>query len=289
MRFIVIANPVAGRGLAKASLPKLEAELKLLGISYDLKLTDGPHHASLLAAQAENYEGIIAVGGDGTINEVVNGMQKNKPLCVVPLGTGNDLARSLKIPFGLESLKTITQGKIKPINMGLENEGLFVSSVALGLASDVMQRVNSKRNHRLIRGSLAIYLDIVASAFCLKPLTLRIEADDKVREVKSILTYVMNTPYTGGGLFLAPKANPTDHLLDVVIVRDTKGFEILKLLPGVYSGKHVNHPHVEFLRAKNVAITSLEPAPKMIDGEIKGYTPLKASVNPENLLVYQPS
>ncbi len=289
MRFIVIANPVAGRGLAQASLPKLEDELKLLGISYDLKLTDSPNHASLLAAQAENYEGIIAVGGDGTINEVVNGMPKDKPLCVVPLGTGNDLARSLKIPFGLESLKTITQGKIKAINMGLENEGLFVSSVALGLASDVMQRVNSKRNHRLIRGSLAIYLDIVASAFGLKPLTLRIEADDKVREVKSILTYVMNTPYTGGGLFLAPKANPTDHLLDVVIVRDTKGFEILKLLPGVYSGKHVNHPHVEFLRAKNVTITSLEPAPKMIDGEIKGYTPLKASVSTENLLVYQPS
>ncbi len=289
MRFIVIANPVAGRGLARASLPMLEAELKLLGISYDLKLTNGPNHATLLAGQAENYEGIIAVGGDGTVNEIVNGMPKDKPLCLVPLGTGNDLARSLKIPFGIEGLQTLTDGKVKAINLGLENEGLFVSSVALGLASDVMLRVNSKRNRRLIRGSMAIYLDIVASAFCLKPLNLRIEADDKVREVKSILTYVMNTPYTGGGLFLAPKANPTDHLLDVVIVRDTKGFEVLKLLPGVYSGKHVNHPHVEFLKAKNVTITSLEPAPKMIDGEIKGLTPLKATVNNENLLIYQPS
>jgi diacylglycerol kinase (ATP) len=289
MIFKVIANPVAGRGRTKAALPNLELELNNLGIAYELYLTKEPGHASILAKQAEGYNGIIAVGGDGTINEIVNGMPKNKPLCIVPLGTGNDLARSLNIPFGIESLKTLVSGNIVKIDLGIEQDGVFACSVALGLATDVMLKVNANRNHRLIRGSLAINLSIVSSAFSLKPLKLRIKADNKVREVESILTYVMNTPYTGGGLFLAPGANATDGLLDVVIVNDIRGWELLKMLPKVYSGKHVNHPKVEFLKAKNVTIESLEPAEKMCDGEIKGHTPLISEIHTEKLPVYVPA
>lgn len=288
MTYKVIANPTAGRGLARTNLPKLEAELKKLGISYKLFLTEGPKDAWRLAEDVESYEGIIAVGGDGTINEVVNGMPEDKPLCIVPLGTGNDLARSLKIPLGIKSLITIKEGNLKLLDLGIENDGRFVSSVALGLASDVMIKVNSNRNNPFLKGPFAIYMAIVASAFSLKPLQLRIEADDNIREIESILTYVMNTPYTGGGLFLAPEADPTDGLLDVVIVRDTKGLELLRILPKAYSGKHVNHPHVEFLKARNVKITSTSAHKKMVDGEIRGDTPLVAHINDRKLQIFVP-
>ncbi len=289
MTYKVIANPVAGRGRTKAALPMLKQELDELKIPYEIYLTKEPGHASSLAADAVDYDGIIAVGGDGTINEVVCGMPKNKPLCIVPLGTGNDLARSLQIPFGLESLQSIVSGKTISLDLGLEADGLFVCSVALGLASEVMIKVNSRRQNRLIKGPLAILLAIIQTAMTLKPMKLCIEADDKVRELESVLTYVMNTAYTGGGLFLAPMADPTDGMLDLVIVNDIKGLELLKVLPKAYSGTHVNHPKVEFIKAKNIKIESLEPHPKMCDGEIRGVTPLVASIHTEKLNLYVPN
>ncbi|MDD4264526.1 MAG: diacylglycerol kinase family lipid kinase, partial [Firmicutes bacterium] len=278
MTYKVIANPTAGRGLTRNNLPNIEKELEKLGIDYKLYLTKAPGHASDLAADLDDFNGIIAVGGDGTINEIVNGMPKdNKPLCIVPLGTGNDLARSLKIPFGIESLKLLTEGQLSQIDLGLNSEGIFLCSVAVGLATDVMIRVNSKRSRRILKGPLAILFALIASVFQLKPLNLIIDADDYHREITSVLVYVMNTPYTGGGIYLAPEADPSDGFFDVVLVKDATGWEIMKILPKIYTGGHVNHPKVEFLRAKNVQIKSNLASEIMVDGEIKGKTPLKTT------------
>jgi len=288
MAYKVIVNPIAGRGLAKSNVPKVKAVLEQMDIDYQLFLTEGPGHTAELAADLDDYSGVVAIGGDGTLNEVVNGMPKNKPLCVVPLGTGNDFARSFNIPFGVESLRLITEGQLREIDMGVYSEGVFLCSVAVGLASDVMMRVNAKRHMRFLRGKLAFLVEVIASAFQLKPLELTIDADDQHRELTSILVYVMNTSYTGGGIYLAPEADPGDGYLDLVVAKDVTGWELLKVLPKTYSGRHVNHPKVEFLRAKSIQIKSTVDTEIMVDGEIKGKTPLNVTLYPKKLQVFVP-
>ncbi len=277
---LIIVNPVAGGGRAGKLIPELHKRLKHYGIPYELVKTDAPDHATHLAEEAgnNNFDAVCAVGGDGTVNEVINGLGPEGPVFgVIPLGTGNDLARSLGISLQpLESVSLLAGGRIRRIDLGKEKDRLFSIIAGVGFPAEVMHRTNNYKG--LLRGSMAIAYNVVKTVSLLQPIPLELDLDGEklIRQASGV--FILNTRFTGGGLMVAPDADPQDGLLDVVIMNNLSRGGLLGLLPRVYSGGHRNHPQVEFHRASKINLTTVADYPKMFDGSIYGSTPLQVGV-----------
>lgn len=287
MEYKIIVNPTAGKGKAVKQLPVLRELLKNAGIQYDLELTRQRGHGTELARRAvtQGWPAVVAVGGDGTINEVVNGLAgSDTPLAVIPTGTGNDLARSLKLPRSLvEAVRTLANPRIKPIDMG-EDQGVYFTCIAgIGFPADVMYNVNLRKG--IFSGPPAIVWGIIKTFKELGEIPLTLEVDGKVmtRNVQGV--FILNTVYAGGGLQFSPEANYSDGLLDVLVMRDMSVWEVMSLLPRVYRGTHLSHPKVDFYRASQADVYCEQPVRKMFDGNIVGMTPIKARVFSQALKV----
>lgn len=290
VRYQLIANPTAGRGRTKKYLPLIEDVFRSSGHEYSLSLTEAPGHATLLAKEAvrAGYERIVAIGGDGTMNEVLNGLAETAAaLGVIPSGTGNDLARSLGIPLDIAAAARIALDPlVRRIDLGRERGAYFAVLAGLGFAADVIHHTNTHRGP--LRGQLAIASSVVATVAGLTPKPLSIIIDGVSYDGPTEAVFVMNTRFCGGGLMVAPDAKEDDGLFDVVLMRDFGRADLLRILPKVYSGRHVGHPKVEFYRGRTVKIAYARPLVKMVDGNIYGETPLEAEIVPGALAVLAP-
>jgi len=285
----VIVNPSAGRGDVSKFIPQLREMLSRKGISFELVVTRSPGHAIELAREGtKQFQTIVAVGGDGTINEVVNGiMGTDAVLGIIPLGTGNDLARSLKIPFSLEkSVQTLTSGRTVSIDVGKDIDGYFTDILGIGFPSDVMFHANTSTSR--FRGTTAIKASIIQVINKLQPYQVMIETDQGQFSATVMGVFILNTPYTGGGVNLAPDASMDDGAFDVVIMNEMRKLEFLRLLPKSYKGKHVGSPNVRIIRTSKIKITTVTPMRKNFDGNIIGITPIDAQVLPLALRVIVP-
>ncbi len=287
---LVIVNPIAGSGKAGRMVPELRNRLEKFGIPYTLTETQAPDHATQIAQKAaeEGYDAVCAVGGDGTVNEVINGLGEDGPAFgIIPLGTGNDLARTMGISLApLESVSLLSQGKIRKIDLGKETDRLFSIIAGLGFPAEVMKRTNSYKG--MLRGSMAIAYNVVKTISLLHPVPVELDLDGKKFSRKASGLFILNTRFTGGGLMVAPDADPEDGLLDVVIMNNLSRGGLLGLLPRVYRGGHRNHPQVEFFRAREISINTAAPYPKMFDGSIYGTSPLRVEVVPQKFKIICP-
>lgn len=292
MAFKFIVNPTAGRGRTGKLVDDLHRVLKDRGIEYDLVLTRQAGHGQELAekASSEGWPVVVAVGGDGTMNEVLNGIMvgnRATALGVMPTGTGNDLARTLGIPLDFAgAVDRLLAGQSRTIDVGRDNDGFFSIVCGLGFAADVMHHVNT-HHAPWLRGPLAIAAGVISVVNTLHPTRFRVEIDGKSWDSDLVAVFVLNTRFTGGGMMVSPQAAPDDGLLDVVLIRKISRLALLGLLPKVYSGKHLGHPCVEIYHARRVSFT---PDPdvrmiKMFDGNIQGMAPLTAELLPSVLTV----
>lgn len=253
-------------------LPHLVGLAKRLGMDFDLQLTRAPEHATELTSEhASQFDIVVAVGGDGTVNEVAAGAVKSRAVMgVIPTGTGNDFARALGRLKNLQDyFHRIVAGTVKAIDAGtvtIENrEMLFVNGVGVGFDAEVARE--SIGVHML--GGISRYLySLVKTLAKYKSAQMRIELDEKVVEAKTYLVAIGNGISAGGGFLLTPYARLDDGLLDVCLVSDVTIGRVLQVLPSVLKGNHDRHPEVTMERAKRIRIKSDTPVSIHRDGEV---------------------
>lgn len=290
---LVILNPVSGNGHAEKLWPQIDAALRAGGLDFDLARTTAPRVGVGLAEQAKRngYETLIAVGGDGTTNEVANGMlraAKGAPtgtLGVIPVGSGNDftkMLRGLPQPGSSEppdwrtsvqrllaaETRWVDVGKVTGDNpaRGFDGTGhYYVNGLDTGFGAAVAMHAHEVP---FLRGT-AIYLAAVFKTLIKYSVPhVKIEIDKDAIEQTSTMIAVSNGRCIGGGFWITPTAQNDDGLLDVMIARGLGRIGILTLLPKVMKGTHIGDPRVAFKQGVHVIIESPDPLIIETDGEI---------------------
>jgi diacylglycerol kinase (ATP) len=288
---VIIANPRAGHGKGTGNVERLRGAIRRRGLDGRVVVTECPGHATDLARALvdSGEQRIAAMGGDGTIGEVANALiGTDVELAIVSMGTGNDVARSLGLPLNdlAASLLMAFEGEARPVDMGRERERAFLSVLGLGFPAVVAAEAN---RFTWLKGPPAFFAAVYKALYRLRAVPLVIELDDLTLEMECAAVMIQNTPYTGGGLLMAPGARVDDGLLDVVIVDDIGKRDLMINFPKVYSGRHLLHPSFSLYRSARVRITSAEPLPKMFDGDLCGWTPIEAEVQRAALRVVRPA
>ncbi|MBI4446004.1 MAG: diacylglycerol kinase family lipid kinase [Acidobacteria bacterium] len=283
----IIANPAAGHGKSSSNLDQLRYLLRQRGVSYDLRLTEAPGHATRLAR--ELVQGgtslLVVMGGDGTIGEVIHGMIPSQSvLGIISVGTGNDLARTLGIPFNdvAQSLDIILSGKVRLIDVGWERDRHFVLVLGLGFPATVAEEANQMK---WLKGSPAFFGAVYKALFRMQEIPIRLSLDEQVMDVTCTSVLIQNARYCGGGQLMAPDAEIDDGMFDVVLVGPIGKWSLMRNFPKVYTGRHLRHPAFSVVRARSVRIESQNPLPKMLDGDLVGTTPVEAHVLHRSLKV----
>ncbi len=276
----VILNPAAGRGYGARAEPKVRRCLEAEGVNFDLVRTKGPWHAARLAEQAarDGFEMVVAAGGDGTANEIINGLLAASQdgtrvrMGVIPAGSGSDFASGIGLPADLdEACGRIARGQSKAIDIGRvtvagQEPRYFGNVVGVGFDGAVLiETLKMKR----LRG-LTLYLLAVLKTIFLNfdaPMTT-VAYDETEIVLPAMLVSVTNGPREGGGFLIAPDAKPDDGLFDVCIAHEVDRLTILRLLPHFLRGTHTGLDPITMVQAQQVTISSPEGLIAHVDGEV---------------------
>lgn len=279
----VILNPTAGRGAAKSALPEIEAYFAQFGVDYDLILTEFPGQAIGLAHEAgsNGYATVVAVGGDGTVNEVINGLmqasnggQLTSHLAVLPVGRGNDFSYGMGIPQDLESAcKLLVDGQSRLIDIGMVTggdypDGRFFGN-GVGIGFDTVVGFEAAKLPPFIGGIAGYIIAALKTIFLYyKEPLLRIEIDDEVIEQPCVMVSIMNGCRMGGSFLFAPDALQDDGVLNLCIAGHLTRLQILGLFPKVMKGTQKDHPAIKMPSTQHIQIIALKgKLPVHADGE----------------------
>ena len=269
-KYKLIANPAAGRGKANAAVLQVVELFKAKGASFDLELTTAPRQAAEIARKAlKEFDVIVAVGGDGTVNEIVPGMLfSTKPLGIIPSGSGNDFIKSLGIPNNIEkAVDIVLKGGTRIIDAGKINGMYFANGVGIGFDAAV-NRASYEMNHSK-RGLWLYVCALVRTLGKYKPVPVRITINGGIMEETPFLLTIGNGTTCGGGFKLTPHARVDDGLLDVTIVKPLGIPTLLWHLPKVFLGtidKVTNYARL--MRTSRLSVASVHPVPVHVDGEV---------------------
>ncbi len=272
-KWFFIVNVTAGRGKTGKKISKLVTSLNEHKIDFEIELTKFSKHATKLTLNAiENgYQKIAGVGGDGTINEIVNGiMQSGKQekivFAIIPEGGGNDFARYFHIPKNIEkAIHLLEIGKTQMVDIGKFDETYFMNS--LGIGFDAKAAINANKI-KWLNGLLRYYSAILLALFTNKPYKMNIKLDSEKISDELLMFSVGNGRFCGGGFQVTPNAIIDDGLFDICMIKFINRRKILKLLPTVIPGKHLNYEEVTTKRAKKIEVSSENEIPLYFDGEI---------------------
>lgn len=281
-RVAVVLNPMAGRGRGRRSAQRIKDLLSARRLDYTLWTAQRAGEAGALARQAVDQGAavVVAAGGDGTLNEALNGIFGSPAsLGILPLGTGNDFARHVGIPADLDqAVEVLTSGTHRRVDVGECNGRYFLNIAGCGFDAVVAERVNA--GYRMLHGTPAYLAAVAQSLASYRPAHMVIQADQERLESDVMLCSIANTQSYGGGMRIAPGASIEDGLLDVCVVRQVGRLEFLRAFPRVFRGTHVDHPKFAHFTAHSVTIQSDVPLPVLIDGEVVGTTPVVARIHP---------
>ena len=297
-----IVNPKSGRGRPHRLWPQISEVFRAQGRSFDVAFTQGRGQGKALARQAlqDGFDLIVAVGGDGVVNEVVNGMMADgkavnaeAALGVIPCGSGNDLARMLGLPREtLAAARHLAQGnRSKLIDIGeivftaggRKELRFFANDANLGFAADVVERL--ERTGKFSRGTVPYFVALLLTALRHRSQLVKLCVDDRSYERKMTTVLVCNGQSTGGGMWVAPDALLDDGLFDVVVIDDLRPWEIFWHAPKIYRGTHIAIRQVSVHRAWTVSVTSPQRLSVVADGEMIGESPAIFRVLPLALRV----
>ncbi|MDO5112194.1 MAG: diacylglycerol kinase family lipid kinase [Clostridia bacterium] len=284
-RFYFIVNPVAGGGRTLSAFEKVQQALNEREIDYAVAYTPGPFTATELARDAlDNGERcIVAVGGDGTMNEVAAALiGSDATMGMLPFGTGNDLARVLGLPTEpMAALSVLLKGQTRLMDTGRANERVFLNVAGIGFDVDGLL-ATLKYKHRF-RGMFPYMLGIFDALTHMRTLHMTFEANGETFREDTLLMGVGNGQYFGGGMRAVPTADPFDGLFDVYIVRKVGIFRFLTLLPSFVKGKHAQKACVRHFRTTDIRISCPEDCMLDIDGEVTEHTPARFTLLPASL------
>ena len=283
MKFLIIVNPISGRGYAEKAIPEIEAGMKRHGLDFDLVRTERPWHAAELAEGAvrDGYDVIVTASGDGTANEAVNGIMRARAAAgsdqsafsILPVGTGNDMAFGLGIRGTLEeSLEMLARNQRKRVDIGHVKGGdypegrYFVNGIGIGFDA-VVGFLAVKI--RWARGLLAYLIAVIQTVFIyFKAPTLEITYKDVTFSQASLMVSIMNGQRMGGGFYMAPLGDPGDGHFDLCIVAAPNRMRIFGLIPYFLKGTQASQPEIKSGRTDKILIRALEGTlPAHCDGE----------------------
>ncbi|MBN1326519.1 MAG: diacylglycerol kinase family lipid kinase [Candidatus Cloacimonetes bacterium] len=272
-RWLFIINSTAGRGKTGRKICKLVNLLNERGFDYDVEITKAPRHAIELTRNKikDGYRKIAAVGGDGTINEVVNGIMISKKsdeviLGLIPEGGGNDFSRNFRIPSDLEKAVDILEKEnTSRVDVGKIEDFYFINALGLGFDAKVAEYADKIR---YLNGLPRYFLALMQAMLKLKPHRLFVKINEELMDISTLLVSVGNGLSTGGGFLLTPEAQVDDGKFDICVITEVKFLRLLKLLPTVLTGKHVNEPEVRIIHTSHLEIKSDKKLPVYYDGEL---------------------
>ncbi len=307
---VAIVNPVAGGGKISSAWAETESALKTLCGAIDVQFTDRPGQAEELARQAvrDHVDEILVVGGDGTISEVVNGMQtaagaddKDVVLTTIPAGTGGDFRKSISVPDKLDQIldrlrhsepQRIDIGKICFVDhQGTETTRYFTNIASFGLSGEVDKVVNESRWPKRFGGRFTYAWSTFKAMGKYKPKKIRLRIDDDVDRMITFNTVaVCNGRYFGGGMLVAPKAALSDGLFDIVAIEPQSAISGLRNAPKLYQGRHLDEPNVQSWKGKRIEAIPADETQKAlldVDGEPLGTLPATFEIVAGALLLRQ--
>jgi YegS/Rv2252/BmrU family lipid kinase len=268
--------------------------MQRLGITPEVAYTTGPGHAVELArgAAASGRAPIVGVGGDGTLHEIVNGLlavsNPSAALGVIPAGTADDFAHTHGLPRIPEAAaEGVVTGAERRIDVGMCGDRYFLNAGGVGFDAQVAATVNTYRP-AWMRGALPYVLGTLFELGRYRNRDLEIHLDDRVLRQRCLLVAVANGCRYGGGMLIAPPADPSDGLLDVCVGGDFGRWEAVAMLRSVFSGAHLRHPKVALYRSREVRIVSTTDARVQADGEDLGRAPASFKVCPGALRLLAP-
>lgn len=287
----LIYNPTSGREEMRRLLPSILDRLDQAGIETSCHATTGDGDATREAAESvqRGYDILIAAGGDGTLNEVVNGMagyDDLPPLGIFPLGTTNDFARAMKIPKRWEDFcDLIIENKTRPIDIGKVNGRHFINIAGGGSLTELTYEVPSRLKTMI--GQLAYYMKGIEKMINLSPTELVIRAEG-IGEVEGefMMFLIANSNSVGGFERLAPDARIDDGLLDVIAVKKCNLAEFIRLVTMALRGDHFNDPRIMYFKTERMEVTSPGHVLLNLDGELGGELPGVFEILPRHLHIF---
>ncbi|WP_428910685.1 diacylglycerol kinase [Niallia sp. Krafla_26] len=273
----IIYNPTSGREAIKRNLPDVLEILENAGYETSAHATTGAGDATEEARLAveRRYDLVVAAGGDGTINEVVNGLaeQEYRPkIGIIPVGTTNDFARALQIPRDIVgAAEVIAKGDTIPIDIGRMNDRYFINIAGGGRLTELTYDVPIKLKTML--GQLAYYLKGIEMLPSLKATQLRIEYDGKLFEGETMLFLVGLTNSIGGFEKLSPNSSINDGMFSLLILKQTNLADFIRIATLALRGEHIHDPKVIYTKANRIKVTSEDKVQLNLDGEFGGLLP----------------
>lgn len=300
MKLELIVNLTAGGGKPRPHLKKIFKYLKENGFNFEVSYTSHHGEAVELAQKAADNgaELIVSVGGDGTVNEIVNGIMKSKndpSLGIIPLGWANDFIKSTDTSSDIiEACKILIKGKIKKIDVGVINNQIYFANICgIGFDAEVALLANQmKSKHPNLRILSAFVYVFATVKKLLSPFSyhnVKIKFDGQEIHSKILFIAVGNGKFYGGRFKITPEAILDDGLLEVCVVKEMGRFKYLSIIPKVFKGTHASIKGVNFYRAKEVVIQSSEPVLAQVSGEvIEGQKEFTITLLPKSLKLIVP-
>lgn len=294
---VFLVNPASGNGSTGKRWPELAHRAARLGLEGETLFSERPGHLTELAREASDRGLLVVVGGDGTLNEVANGVAgTGAEIAVLPNGTGQDFGRTYGIPTKFdEAVKVALDGKTRTVDAGRvhyrtsagdDTERWFANVGSVGMSGAVAQRANS--TSKALGGRVTFFYALTRVFLEWKNTEITVRLDEGERTGRMHDVILANGQWHGGAMWLAPDAQPDDGLFDVVLIGDVSMIDFLTTAPKIYKGKHVGHPKVEILRSATVGVEAPEHLPIEVDGEQIGTTPATFEVVPAALRVRVP-
>ncbi len=301
-RWLVIVNPNAGKRRGEKDWHRISALLEKYGLEYEVIFTKARHHAIEIAREKveAGYDHIIVVGGDGTMNEVINGIFAQEriqttevTLGMITVGTGNDWGRMFHIPLHYEeAVQTIRNkqtclqdaGVVEYRMDGTEGKRYFVNIAGIGFDAVVVSRANDLKD-RGKSGKLLYLWNILANLFRFHHSHTSIEVDGKKYSNNVFSISIGIGKYSGGGMMQTPDALADDGLFDITMIKKIGKFDVVRNIAKLYNGKIIHHPKVQTFQGKAILIDANPPIHLETDGESLGQSPFRFGIIPTSVKV----
>ena len=290
----VIVNPVAGAKSTRRIWPKINRLLKHVGLSFDFEYTEGVGHAIQLARDAacDGYRYVVAVGGDGTVHEVANGIlcsggASTATMGIISTGTGSDFIRSAGVQrnyvpacsvLANPRASCVDVGVVEYMSKGQRLQRFFVNAAGLGFDAAVAE--STERLPKYFGGTIPYVFGVLRTLIRYRNKLVSLGIGDKVEKMRIVTVVAANGGYYGGGMHVAPQADLRDGKLDLMVVRDMGKLELLKAFPRVYKGTHTTHPKVFMEKVSEITVDTAERVLVHADGEIIGEGPASFRIVP---------
>jgi YegS/Rv2252/BmrU family lipid kinase len=297
---VFLVNPASANGSTGRRWPEIANRAAAAGLSADALFSRAPGDLTELARRAadDGAELLVVVGGDGSVNEVVNGIagREGIELAMIARGTGWDFARSLGLPRKVDQAVAVaTAGRTRTIDLGRvtyrpwaggEAHTLFANVASVGMSGAIAQRANDTTK---ALGGKVSYVWATFAVFARWSNTeVEVVVDGETRRARMHDVIVANGPFFGGGMKICPDAKPDDGAFDVLLIGDLTKRDLLFTLPKTFRGTHLPHPKAELIRGARVSVEAPDPLPIELDGEQPGTTPVTFEVVPQALRVRVP-